>query len=453
MVGLPDGVEWLADIEVFERDLPVGGDEHLDVLAGLVVELGRVGKRFEDDFFDKCGDILVAHDAEVVGRGGLLRAFAAGFVDIHENPALGDADRVGFERDADRWSLGRTITHIEAAIVFRALDEVAFHHAGGEVRVAVGANAISRVVLVITRAVDGVGVAAVVEAQHILAQERIHRSDFDPTLGIRHAGRDDGFCRLVRCRAHGGRGENALHKIAGVFDLTQNGGDDLAPRMEDAAVGSRHVGLHDLVELRQVVIRHQREHVVLHMVVHVPIQKPVDRIHVNRPAVHAVVEHIFGKTGMLGEAVDRHHPSPKKVWQADVEERQNATEVETRCDHRDVDGEVDPRFEINRGTRRLGDVGRFFRIQTACRVTEHFFEIGDGGWVAEKCRQEAFNAGRAGNGDFGVASNDNRVAVVTGVAPAPDRALAHDHERGNLVKRIVQPIALERGAVARLVPA
>ena len=86
-------------------------------------------------------------------------------------------------------------------------------------------------------------------------------------------------------------------------------------------------------------------------------------------------------------------------------------------------------------------------------MTEHLFEIGDRGGVAEKCRQEAFNARRAGNGDFGVAANDNRVAVVTGVAPAPDRALAHDHERGNLVKRIVQPIALERGAVARLVPA
>ena len=154
--------------------------------------------------------------------------------------------------------------------------------------------------------------------------------------------------------------------------------------MEEASVGRWHIRLHDLVELRKIVIRNEREHVVLHMVVHVPIQKSMDRIHINSPAVHAVVEHIFSESGVLGEAINRHEPSAEKVWQADVEKRQDALKVEARSDYRKVDGEVDAGFQINRGTHRLGDVGRLFGIQTTCRVTEYFCEIGDSCWVAEK---------------------------------------------------------------------
>ena len=46
-----------------------------------------------------------------------------------------------------------------------------------------------------------------------------------------------------------------------------------------------------------------------------------------------------------------------------------------------------------------------------------------------------------------------RVGVVPGVAPAPDRRRAHDHEAGELVQPVVHPPRPERRAVARLVPA
>ena len=42
--------------------------------------------------------------------------------------------------------------------------------------------------------------------------------------------------------------------------------------------------------------------------------------------------------------------------------------------------------------------------------------------------------------------------MMPGMAPAPDDGLAHHHERGDFVKRVVHPVRLERGAVPGFVP-
>ena len=47
------------------------------------------------------------------------------------------------------------------------------------------------------------------------------------------------------------------------------------------------------------MVGHEREHVVLDVVIHVPVDEPADRIHVNRPAVEAVVQNILGQAGVL----------------------------------------------------------------------------------------------------------------------------------------------------------
>ena len=62
---------------------------------------------------------------------------------------------------------------------------------------------------------------------------------------------------------------------------------------------------------------------VLHMVIHVPVEKAVDRVHVNRPAIQAVIEDIFRQAGVLGEAVNKHQPGADDVRQADEEQRQD----------------------------------------------------------------------------------------------------------------------------------
>ena len=71
----------------------------------------------------------------------------------------------------------------------------------------------------------------------------------------------------------------------------------------------------------------------------------------------------------------------------------------------------------------------------------------------EERHDDALQVRRTGHRDFRVAANDDGVAVMAGVAPAPDRGLAHDHERGDLVERVVHPIGLEGGAVAGFMPA
>ena len=82
----------------------------------------------------------------------------------------------------------------------------------------------------------------------------------------------------------GRRGQLPFDVIGGVFPLPEEGGNDLAPRCEQAVVGLGHVRLDQFVKPRQVVVGHQREHVVFQMVIHLPVQVAVDRIHVDRSA-------------------------------------------------------------------------------------------------------------------------------------------------------------------------
>ena len=86
-------------------------------------------------------------------------------------------------------------------------------------------------------------------------------------------------------------------------------------------------------------------------------------------------------------------------------------------------------------------------------VDGYRFEIGDRRGHAEEEEEELAHAGRTRHGDLRIAADDDRVAVMAIVAPAPDGRLAHDHERGDLVERVVHPVGLERRAVARFVPA
>ena len=71
----------------------------------------------------------------------------------------------------------------------------------------------------------------------------------------------------------------------------------------------------------------------------------------------------------------------------------------------------------------------------------------------EKAHEEALILGGRGTAISGIAADDDGIAVVAGVAPAPDGGFAHDHEGGDLVEGVVHPVGLERGAVAGLMPA
>jgi hypothetical protein len=59
---------------------------------------------------------------------------------------------------------------------------------------------------------------------------------------------------------------------------------------------------------------------------------------------------------------------------------------------------------------------------------------------------------RAHRGDLAIAPDDDRVGVMAGMAPTPERRLLQIHERRDLIERIVQPRGPKRGAVTGLMP-
>ena len=71
-----------------------------------------------------------------------------------------------------------------------------------------------------------------------------------------------------------------------------------------------------------------------------------------------------------------------------------------------------------------------------------------------KQRQEqADKVRRPGRDDLRVAADDDGVGMVARVAPAPDGRLAQQEERRKIVNDAVDPLGLERCAVAALMPA
>ena len=79
-----------------------------------------------------------------------------------------------------------------------------------------------------------------------------------------------------------------------IYGYTQHGGQQFAVSRQDARVGFRHVSLHHFMQARQVVVGHEREHVMLDVVVHVPIEVAVDHVHVHRAAVDPVIKYVLG---------------------------------------------------------------------------------------------------------------------------------------------------------------
>ena len=91
----------------------------------------------------------------------------------------------------------------------------------------------------------------------------------------------------------------AAERSSWVLRLADQGGDDLAVRLDQPVIRRRAVGLHQLVQLAQGMIGHHGEHVVFDVVAHVPVKIPIDGVQVDRAGVQAVIQHILCQTGML----------------------------------------------------------------------------------------------------------------------------------------------------------
>ena len=310
--------------------------------------------------------------------------------------------------------------------------------------VAVRADAVGGVEMTLLVTGEGIGLLPVVEADDVRRTEILGGTNLDPSFGIGF-----GISRMeALVQALFSLRKFPFDVVGGVFHLVKHGWNDLAPGMKKAPVGRRHIVLDDFMETREGVVRNEREHVVFHMVIHVPVKIPVEEVHVNGPAVEPVVEDVFCKTCVLGQAVDGHEPGAEDVGQSDKEKGQDAARSDRKRDNRGVNEQADAGLAVDLGELCLGDVGFFISAHTPRGMHEELLEIFRIDREIEESHDHSRDVGGARDGYFRIASHDARVAVMTGVAPAPEGRFAHHHEGGDLVERIVHPVRLEGGSVA-----
>ena len=105
MLMLPDGGERLGNVELAKADRIVSGNIELQVIARGEGNFFRGVQGFENQLFNKCGDIAITDDAELVG---LLRtsAGAAGPAHVNEDSTVALRNRVRDQTAADRDARG-----------------------------------------------------------------------------------------------------------------------------------------------------------------------------------------------------------------------------------------------------------------------------------------------------------------------------------------------------------
>ncbi len=446
MLSLPDRGVGLGNIELAEADRLVFRDVELHVVARG--EANGFVDRLEDEFFDKSGDAAVGDHFQ--GVGFLLASLVAGCLgDVEPDAARPLLDRVGGEAAADGRAGGRAVGEMEAPVVLGALNGLADHDAVGEVGVAVGADTVGGVEPALRVADQREGLLAVVESQDVVGTEIGRRADFEPAVLVRIG---FGAVPLVTDRFRGRR-QLDFHMVGGVFDLLQNGGDDFFPAFEQAVVGLRHVVFDQGVQLRQVVVRNEREHVVLHMVVHIPIQKAMEDVRMEGPAVETMVEHVLREAGVLREPIHRHQPAAEEVGEADEQQRKEAAQINGEQDHGGVNEDVNTRAEMDLRKLAFGNEGLFILRHAPEGMPDDAPVILQIGLPVEETEDEGLQVRRTRHLDLRVAAHDDSVAVVARVAPAPDDGFAHHHEGGDLVEGVVHPVRPEGCAMPGFVPA
>src|SRR5262245_20705690 len=70
----------------------------------------------------------------------------------------------------------------------------------------------------------------------------------------------------------------------------------------------------------------------------------------------------------------------------------------------------------------------------------------------EKIARDEPQIGRSWDGYLGIAPDNHRMRVMTGMTPAPEMGLAQAHEGQHVIEAFVQPAAAEGGAVRALMP-
>ena len=91
------------------------------------------------------------------------------------------AGLIGLQRDAGRLPPRRAVGDVESPVVLGAFDQRAGNKAVGQVGVAVRADAVGGIKIAVGRAVDGVGLAFVVEADDVFFSQESAGAESPPS--------------------------------------------------------------------------------------------------------------------------------------------------------------------------------------------------------------------------------------------------------------------------------
>src|SRR5580698_7984962 len=300
----------------------------------------------------------------------LLPPARSASAEFDEQAAALDLYRIGREVDAGRRALGFASGEVEAPVVHGAFDDRALDKSIRELDRLVRTQAIRREIAIVRGAVERVLLAGVFKRRDVLRQDPVDRAGVDPALAqLSHSPLnlyDPGRGHL-RLRV---RRQLAAHEVGRILQLAKKRRKDLAIGGDGARIGGRTIRLDRLVQLGQRVIGDRWEDVVLHVVVHVPIEEPEDRIHVNGAGIQPMVEHVLGQSNMLGHAAIKREPSAVERRQADVHRRQNGAKSEAGDDDESVDGKVNPSDKVHLRSLGLGHESRLLLREPAGRVQE-----------------------------------------------------------------------------------
>ena len=182
--------------------------------------------------------------------------------------------------------------------------------------------------------------------------------------------------------------------------------------------------------------------------------------------------------GALAQVIERdlvvaHHHAPDRAAEPQVQFQEAVLrDIRVGNDATAIDigraaGDVFGAVAVIPRVRRDHDVtGPNKRLAEAFRIAagrDQRVLVGRGGMQPEnrgrgllpllRHQHQRADVGRARNLDLRVAPDDDGVAVMPVVTPAPDDGFPHDHEGRDFIERDIHPVGLERRSVSAFVPA